>query len=224
MNRETAELGFSPPDRVLIAAGPAAAGLLLTVVLPIVARWALGLGIALPFRAVIRVIAAVDSPWELAIQGAILVVAGLFVTLVSHERLVTITVAPGEARFGETAAARADVAALYLDGETLIVLDRESRQVARCRPRARRGVLEATFREFGFPWRAEDPYADLYRPWNAAEDGLPPAVDAVLSARAVALRKKAAQEAGEMMTTLEKLGYSVRDDGDKQFWRPLVHS
>ena len=46
----------------------------------------------------------------------------------------------------------------------------------------------------------------------------------MLSARAVVLRKKAAQEAGELRTTLEKLGYSVRDDGDKQFWRPLVRS
>ncbi|WP_436529838.1 YqeB family protein [Actinoplanes sp. HUAS TT8] len=220
----TRELGFSPPDRVLVAAGPAAVGLLLTAVLPIVARWALGLGIALPFRAVIRVIGAVDRPWELAVQGAILVAAGLFVTLVSHERLVTITVGPGEARFGEVSVARGDMAALYLDGETLIVLDRESRQAARCLPRARRKVLEAAFREWGFPWRDSDPYAALYRPWNPGEDGLPPAVDAVLSARAVAVRRKAAQEAGEMLTTLEKLGYSVRDDGDKQLWRPLVRS
>jgi hypothetical protein len=53
---------------------------------------------------------------------------------------------------------------------------------------------------------------------------LPVAADAVLSARAVALRKKAGKEAGELRDTLQKLGYAVRDDGDKQFWRPLVRS
>lgn len=224
MTRETAELGFAPPDRLLIAAGPAALGLLLTAVLPIVARWALGFRGPLPFRPVVRVIGAVDAPWEFAIQGAILVGVGLFVTAALSEHLVTVTVGLGEARFGEKVVPRNDLAALYLEGDTLVALDRESRQAARCLPRARRRVLAETFRQFGYPWRDEDPYANLYRPWNAEEDVLPPAADAVLSARAVVLRKKATQEAAELQATLEKLGYSVRDDGDKQLWRPLVRS
>jgi hypothetical protein len=221
MNRE---LDFTPVDRVLVAAGPAAAGLLLAAVLPIAARWLLGLHIALPFRAIVRVIGAIDRPWELAIEAAVLVLAGLFVTVMLLERLVVVTVDPVQARLGETVIPRNDVAALYPEGDSLVVLDRESRQAARCMTRARRGALAEAFQQFGYPWRDTDPYANLYQPWNSAADSLPPAVDAVLAARAVAVRKKAAKEAGELRATLEKLGYAVRDDGGKQFWRPLVRS
>ncbi|MFI1988554.1 hypothetical protein [Actinoplanes sp. NPDC020271] len=218
------ELGFTPRDRALVAAGPAVAGLLLAGGLPIAARWLLGLDTALPFRQIIRLIGAIDRPWELAIEAAVLALAGLLVTVVLFERLITIAVAPAEARFGETVMSRNDVAALYPEGDTLVVLDRESRQAVRCMPRARRKALAEAFQQFGYPWRDADPYADLYRPWIAAADALPPAVDAVLSARAVAVRKKAAKEAGELRATLEKLGYAVRDEGEKQFWRPLVRS
>ncbi|BCY12631.1 hypothetical protein [Actinoplanes sp. L3-i22] len=224
MTRETAELGFSPPDRVLITFGPAALGLLLAVVLPRTARWALGLPVPLPFRPVVRVAGAIDSPWELGIQAAILVIVGLFATAALHERLVTVTVGLGEARFGGTGVPRSEITGLYPDGDALIALDRESRQVVRCHPRARRARLAETFRAFGYPWRDADPYADLYHPWESGAESLPPAADAVLSARAVALRKKAATEAIELRATLEKLGYAVRDEGEKQFWRPLVRS
>ncbi|MEU8657772.1 CysS/YqeB C-terminal domain-containing protein [Actinoplanes philippinensis] len=50
------------------------------------------------------------------------------------------------------------------------------------------------------------------------------AVHLTREARAVALRKKAPREAAELRDSLEKLGYSVRDDGDRQLWRPLVRS
>lgn len=222
MTRETAELGYSSPDRVLITAGPAALGLLITAVLPVIARWALGLHIPLLFRPVFRVVAAIDRPWELAVQAGLLVLVGLFVTAALNERLVPVTVSLGSARFGDTTVPRGEIAGLYLDGESLIVLDRESREAARCYPRARPGRLAATFREFGYPWREADPYADLYAPWVTGS--LPDAADAVLSARSVALRRKAAKEAGELRATLEKLGYVVRDRDGEQFWRPLVRS
>ncbi|GAA4587080.1 hypothetical protein BJY16_008122 [Actinoplanes octamycinicus] len=223
MTRTSAELGFAPLDRLLILCGPAALGLLLTAALPAVARWALGLHLPLPFRPAVVLIGKIDSPWELAVQGAVLVVAGLFVTAALVEHLTPVTVTFDQARFGERTLSRSEITALFLDRDTLVVLDRESRQAVRCTPRARRSALAATFPEFGYPWRDADPYADLYRPWQTGDD-LPPEVDAVLSARAVAVRKKAGKEAGELRTTLEKLGFSVRDEGDKQFWRPLVRS
>jgi hypothetical protein len=223
MTRTTAELGFAPLDRLLIICGPAVLGLLLTAALPPIARWLLGFGFGLPFGAVFRVVAGVDAPWELAVQGAILVGLGLFATAALYEHLTPITVTFGQVRLGKRELSRSAVTALFLEGDTLVVLDRESRQAVRCTPRARRSVLARTFPEFGYPWRDTDPYADLYRPWTSAAD-LPPEVDAVLSARVVTLRKKAGKEAGELRATLEKLGYTVRDERDRQFWRPLVRS
>ncbi|BCJ40550.1 hypothetical protein GCM10010168_81160 [Actinoplanes ianthinogenes] len=223
MTRTSADLGFAPLDRLLVTCGPAALGLLLAAVLPAVARWALGLGVVLPFRVVFELVGRVDTRWEFAVLGTILVVVGLFATAALFEHLTPITVAFDQVRFGRTAMSRSAITALFLEGDTLVVLDRESRQVVRCEPRARRSALAATFPEFGYPWRDADPYADLYRPWQP--DGeLPPEADAVLSARAVVLTKKAGKEAGELRAALERLGYSVRDEGGRQFWRPLVRS
>ncbi|WIM93960.1 hypothetical protein ACTOB_005955 [Actinoplanes oblitus] len=223
MTRTSAELGFSPPDRLLITCGPAALGLLLTAALPAIARWALRSPVGLPFRPVVVLISRVDSAWELAIQAAILVVAGLLATAAISESLTHITVTPDRLRLGERELPRSEITALFPEGDTLVVLDRESRQMVRCEPRARRRVLAATFAEFGYPWRDTDPYTSLYRPWKSGDD-LPPEVDAVLSARAAVLRRKAAKEAGELRAALEKLGFSVRDEDGHQLWRPLVRS
>ena len=80
----------------------------------------------------------------------------------------------------------------------------------------------AAFRRHGYPWHAHDPYADLFRRWVPDSGHLPPPVDAVLAARGTALRKKARTEARELRDAVEKLGFVVRDEGDRQFWRPLV--
>ncbi|GIF14357.1 YqeB family protein [Actinoplanes teichomyceticus] len=221
MTRDTAELGFSPPDRILITFGPAALGLLLTVSVPVAARWVLRLPAPLPFRPVLVALGRVDAWGELAVLGALLVAAGMFAAAALHEHLAHITVTREQVRLGGRVLPRADIAAVHPDGESLVVLDRQSRQAARCVPRARWGVLARTFREFGYPWSDTDPYADLYRPWTGVDE-LPPEIAAVFAARAVALRKRATEEAGELRATLEKLGYSVRDEGDRQHWRRLV--
>ncbi|AEV86281.1 hypothetical protein ACWT_5263 [Actinoplanes sp. SE50] len=224
MTRTSATLDYSPTDRVLIAAGPAVLGLLLAGVLPIGARWALGLHLPLPLRPAVTVVARVDAPWEFAVQAVLLAGAGLIASAALHERLIPISVSPDRLRLGGTELARAGIAAIYPDRDTLIVLDHESRPAARGIPRARRGTLAATLREFGYPWRDTDPYADVYRPWTAGADGLPPAVEAVLAARAVALERKAGRETAALRDSLARLGHVVRDEGGRQFWRPLVRS
>ena len=221
-------LTFSGVDRALVTAGPAALGLVLAVVLPMIARWAVGLGIALPFRPAWVVAGSIDRWWEVAVQAALLVALGAVATMEILRRTAGVTVGPEQVRLDRgddhLALDRADIEAIYRDGDALVVLDRESKQAFRGETRADAAVLERTFREFGYPWRDGDPFAGLYHRWVPETGLLPVAADAVLSARAVALRKKAAKEAGELRGALEKLGYAVRDDGDRQFWRPLVRS
>jgi hypothetical protein len=171
---------------------------------------------------------SIDRWWEVVVQAAILGALGVLGTVEILRRAATVTVGPDEMglELGDDrrTVARADVEAIYREGDALVVLDRESRQVFRGDTRAGAAVLERAFREFGYPWRAADPFAELYHRWVPETGLLPVAADAVLSARAVALRKKAGKEAGELREALQKLGYAVRDDGDKQFWRPLVRS
>ncbi|MEU4424920.1 hypothetical protein AB0F81_30235 [Actinoplanes sp. NPDC024001] len=228
MKREPVVLTFSGVDRALVTAGPAVLGAVLGIVLPMIARWAVDLEIPLPFRPVWVVVGSMDRWWEVAVQATILAVLGALATMEILRRTALVTVADDEVRLDiaddHVRLARAEIEAVYREGDALVVLDRESKQAFRGEPRADKARLEQAFREFGYPWRDADPFAELYHRWAPETGLLPVAVEAVLSARAVALRKKAGREAGELRDALHKLGYAVRDDGDQQFWRPLVRS
>ncbi|MEU8239941.1 hypothetical protein AB0C07_16980 [Actinoplanes missouriensis] len=228
MTSEPTVLALSRTDRVLILCGPAALGLLLALVLPPVARWLAGLGGPLPFGFVVKIVADVDGGWQLAVQVAILMTLGALVSAEILRRVTRVTVADDEVEL-RTAGdrqtfARLDIGALYPERDLLILLDRDSRHLFHGEPGASRDRLGDAFRRHGYPWHDEDPFGELYHRWLPDSGELPTEVAAVLSAREVALRRKAAKETAELRAIVEKLGYTVRDDGDQQFWRPLVRS
>ncbi|SDS11965.1 YqeB family protein [Actinoplanes derwentensis] len=225
--RDATVLTFSPAGRVLVTVGPAAVGIALAVLLPILARWLVDVGF--PVLGVVwRVLAAVDDWWKVAIQAAILAVLGVLASVEILGRSTRVTVAPTGVRLetGDSVVTvpRAEIDFVFLERGSLIILDGESRQMFHGEPQADAGPLEKTFLAYGYPWRADDPFTDLYQPWVPYSGELPVAVEAVLSARAMAVRKKAGKEAAELRGSLEKLGYAIRDDGDRQHWRPLVRS
>jgi hypothetical protein len=215
-------------DRLALIVGLPALLVLIGLVLPVFARWLLDLSQGLPARPVWRLLGSVDEPREVAVHLAIWLVLGLLIALtkVKGSTRVTLTDTEVQIRKGDRSqtVARSDVAAVFLDGRTLVVLDRESRQVVRDTHHVPRDLLAGAFRAHGYSWQDADPYADLYRRWIPDTADLPPAVNAVLSAREIALKKKAAQEVREMRDAVEKLGFAVREDGARQHWRPLVRS
>jgi hypothetical protein len=225
--REPTVLAFSPAGRLLVLLGPALAGVVLAVLAPILARWLVD--VHFPVLGVVwRVVASVDTWWKVAVQAAILAVLGALASVEIVRRSTRVTVGAGEVRLetGDRVVAltRPQIDFVFMDGSFLVILDRESRQLFHGEPQADSGPLERTFTQYGYPWSDEDPFTGLYQPWVPETGLLPVAVEAVLSARAVALRKKAAREAAELRDSLEKLGYAVRDDGGRQLWRPLVRS
>ncbi|BEL02201.1 hypothetical protein Q0Z83_003920 [Actinoplanes sichuanensis] len=225
--REPTVLAFSPAGRVLVLLGPAAAGVVVAVLAPILARWLVE--VHFPVLGVVwRVVGSVDTWWKVAVQALILAVFGALASVEIMRRSTRVTVGSGGVRLetGDRAVSltRPQIDFVFMDGSFLVILDRESRQLFHGEPQAESGPLKRTFTEYGYPWREADPFAELYQQWVPGTDRLPVAVEAVLSARAVALRKKAPRETAELRDSLEKLGYAVRDDGDRQLWRPLVRS
>jgi hypothetical protein len=200
---------------------------LVGLLLPAAARWILGLSRGLPLRPLLRLFGSLDQPWEIAVNVALWLAVGVAVGL-GRLGSATVRLTGDELRVdhdgGSRTLARAEVAAVFVDGGRLVVLDQASRQVVRAAHRAPAGVLGEAFRAHGYPWRDADPYAGLYRPWVADAPELPPAVNAVLAARGTALEKKAGQEADVLRDAVEELGFAVRDDGPRQYWRPLVRS
>jgi hypothetical protein len=104
------------------------------------------------------------------------------------------------------------------------VLDHRSLPLTRDPNPTSRDRIAAAFRAHGYPWRERDPFAELYRRWQPDAPDLPAPVNAVLAAREAALRKKARSEVRGLSEALHKLGYATRDEGTRQFWRPLVTS
>jgi hypothetical protein len=221
-------LGLPLVDRLVLFVGIPAVVLLVGLAVPPFARWALSWETGLLFRPLFRIAGAIDRPWEVAVNLAIWLAVGAGLAVGAAREAARVTLTPTEVRVDRGGRseriARSDVAAVFLDGKRLVVLDRESRQVAREPHQARGPVLADAFRAYGYPWQDADPYAALFRRWVPDLPDVPPAVNAVLAAREIALRKKAGTEARELRDAVEKLGFVVRDEGVQQYWRPLVRS
>ena len=221
-------LGFSRFDRGLIVAGFPALGAGAGYVLPAVAGWLLTLP-WVPFAGPARLAAALGHEWGLAaLSGAGFLLGGALAMMALHESL-KVTVTDTELVLTEggrtRTVARHAVDAVFVQDKRLVVLDRASRQLVCDKLENADGTgVEEAFRAHGYPWRAGDPYAELYRRWVPDLPDLPAAVNAMLAARAMALTRKSPGDAEELRDEVQKLGYTVRDDGTTQHWRPLVRS
>lgn len=215
-------------DRLVILVGLPLGCLLIGALLPVAARWALDLSRALPFRPAFRIVGAVDRPWEIAVNLGIWLVVGLVAAYSAMGETVRLTLTDDEVlvegRDRAQTVRRDEVADVFLDGTTLVVLDHRSLPLVRDPNPTSRGAIAAAFRAHRYPWRDVDPFGELYHRWRPDSTDLPPPVNAVLAAREVALRKKARAEVHGLSEALHQLGYVARDEGSRQFWRPLVTS
>ncbi|AEF41528.1 YqeB family protein [Hoyosella subflava] len=221
------ELGLSFPIRLLLFIGSPLAGAAVGYSLPRVAEWALNLP-WIPMRGPLELVSSFDQRWSilaflvagflLGVVFAVIAVVGcLTITVNNHD----VTLAKdGDSR----TISRSDISAAFVDGRNLVLLDRESRQVCRDPHESTVAELADAFRKHGYPWCDQDPHADLYRRWIPAAPELPAGVNALLKAREEALRKKVAEDVTELRGEVERLGYTVREEGTKQYWRPLVGS
>ncbi|WP_305783944.1 YqeB family protein [Symbioplanes lichenis] len=115
--------------------------------------------------------------------------------------------------------ARTDTSAVFLDDDHLVILGRDSTELARLKSDLSDDRVATAFREHGFPWRDEDPYAAMFRRWVPELPELSSAEHALLKARERALAKKDPDDAEELRRELAKEGLVVRDTGKSQHWR-----
>jgi len=80
----------------------------------------------------------------------------------------------------------------------------------------------AAFRKHGYPWSDDgDPHRDQYRRWVPDMPDLPASANALLKARELALQKKDKTDAEDLRKELARLGYVVREEGTRQYWRKI---
>jgi len=114
---------------------------------------------------------------------------------------------------------RTGVTVAFRDRDQLVLLGRTGRELARepCHLSTRR--LRAAFAANGIAWADQDPYLSSYRRWVPDLPDLPATAHALLAARQKALDSGDDTDKRELRLELGRLGYVIRDDRKRQYWR-----
>ncbi|MEV6283042.1 hypothetical protein [Kribbella sp. NPDC051770] len=221
-------VGHSAADKALLYGGLPLLGGALGYFLPQIADWAAGLR-WVPWKGLFELVAGWDAWWAQLIMVAVGLVGGFFLGAIAMDDSLRITVTNSDVELlrneKTTLIPRERIAAVFLDGKELVIQDRESAELAREKHDQLKGdtkKIGAAFRAHGYPWSdGGDPYGERFRRWVEDDPELPPAVNAVLRARAKAFKSDSgAADLRELRSEVAKLGYVVRDQDKKQYWRP----
>ncbi|MFW6690847.1 YqeB family protein [Streptomyces sp. MAR4 CNX-425] len=210
--------------RLLLLAGLPALGALLGWLVPRIADRVAGLPWA-PMQGPFELVASFDDGRTAVAGPAAGLVLGLGGGLLAFAMAMRVTFEDDTVRIrkdGESRIlARAEVAAAFLDKDRLVILDADSRQLVRRSCDLEPGDLDRGFTAHGYRWLHEDPYVGRYHRWVPDSAELSAAANAVLKAREHALRKKNGTDAEELREEAQRLGYVLREEGARQYWRPL---
>jgi hypothetical protein len=224
-------IGHSTTDKVLLFGGFPLIGLVLGFFLPRIADWASRQD-WVPFQGPLKLIAGWDEWWVGLICIVIGLLAGVLLAAIALEDTLKVTVTGQSVEFLKNqqtvTVPREKVAVAFLDGKEIVLQDSASRELAREKHdqlKSEAKQIPAAFRAYGYPWSdGGDPQADRFRRWVADEPDLPPTVNAVLKMRSKAFDQgdKGKADLRDLRDEVAKLGYTVKDQEKKQYWRPTT--
>lgn len=197
------------------------------------AGWLLALGLDTivnlswaPFQGPLRLVDDITGSWTLPVLLGLGVVIGLALALAAYGEVATVTVEPGAITITRGDAvqrvARGDAATVFAEGAHLVVQDMSGRRRALA-PIGDLPIdrLRGALTSHGYTWTEADPFEEAFSRWVENAPALPVGADAILAARQRALDKGHDQDAEDFRLELDKVGIVVRDDGKRQFWRPV---
>ncbi|MDT0344211.1 YqeB family protein [Streptomyces litchfieldiae] len=221
----TTTLGLTFGDRLLLIVGGPALGAVLGFCTPPVADWVEGRP-WVPMQGPFELISSFEGRWVALVLGGVGLLLGLGLALLAVVSCLKVTVSDTRLVIEKDGRSRViprpEVAAVFLDGRKLVILDPASRELLRESHEGSAAQVARGFQRHFYPWAGRDPHAGLYRRWVPETPDLPPAVNALLKARESALRKKDDDDTTELREEIQRLGFVVRDDAAKQYWRPLI--
>ncbi|MGW8529323.1 MULTISPECIES: YqeB family protein [Nocardiopsidaceae] len=178
-----------------------------------------------PGREQVDLLAGLDGPVLTAVLSAVGLGAGALLALLSYGDMVVVEVGDGGVRITRGGKGpeigRDRVGTVFLDGKDLVVLGPDTAEAARERTDHGAGRLRAAFEAHGYRWRDGDPHADEFQRWVDGMPGLEQHAQAVLRARRTALESGDADDCAELRGELARLGVVVREEGKRQYWRPV---
>ncbi|MEV1289195.1 hypothetical protein [Micromonospora sp. NPDC049679] len=217
-------VGFSRGDRALLLIGFPLVGAVLGFFLPRLADAALTLP-WVPFAGPVRLIAALQTPSAAAITALLGAAAGLWLAFMAITESLAVILTDHEVRLGrdgvEQTIPREQITAVFLDGKHLVLLGTADQELARDKPESSAARVARAFTRHGYPWLPDgDPHRDAYRRWIPDTPDLLAGAHALFAARERALHKKESADIADLRKELAKLGYVVRDEQTRQYWRP----
>ncbi|WP_405798379.1 hypothetical protein [Streptomyces sp. NBC_01506] len=180
-------------------------------------RWA-------PMKGPAELLNSIPEPWLTVIGVTAGALLGLLVAFIALHEALTVRVSDTRVTLtirDETRdLRRADIGAVFLDGKFLVLLGHRTEETAREPSDLDRAALAAAFTAHGYHWVPEDPHKADFRLWVPDTPGLPVGANALLSARAQAMRKPGTEgDVRALREELNGLGLAVRDEKKRQYWR-----
>ncbi|MDN5856098.1 MAG: hypothetical protein L0K86_25300 [Actinomycetia bacterium] len=213
---------FDNGERPFILIGFPLVGALIGWAVRPVAEWASGID-QLPFGSITDVIAGWDSLWATVVPIAVGLIAGLAFALYAIHDTVKVTIDRHALTLNQgdrsTTFDRAEIDAVYVEAKRLVVLDRQTAELASELFDADPTRLASELLEHSYPWFDADPYASAYRRWLDGSPDLSDAEHFVLRTRGKALADDDEDDLADLRQELSRLGLVVRDEGNRQYWR-----
>ena len=177
----------------------------------------------LPFGGPFNLIKELPEPWDQVIALALGAIIGLIFAALADAESLTVRISsmevvltrPGHRR----AVPKGEIAVAFPDRDQLVLLGRTGRELAREPSHLSKQRLSTAFGSRGVPWAEKDPYLEAYRRWVPGLPEVPAAAEAVFTARQKALAAGDDDDVRELREELGRLGFVVRDERKKQYWR-----
>lgn len=215
---------LSRGDAVVLLVGAPVSGLVLGIVLFRIAEWS---SEHVPlFRGPLKLITAGNSDWTGIVWAGLGAAVGIAFAFAAFAETLTVTVTDHQVQLRKqrvtTTIPLSSVAVAFLDGKRLVLLGRHTQELFRETHGSNGPKIAEAFRQHAWPWADADPYAGDYQRWVPDSPGLHPAINALLAARARALEKNDTAEAADLRLEVARLGYVLRDEQNRQYWRSLA--
>ncbi|MET9551360.1 hypothetical protein [Streptomyces sp. NPDC006645] len=201
----------------------AVAGAVVGWLVKLLANWLVGWDWA-PLKGPARLLNSIPEPWLTILGVTAGVVLGVVVGFIALHESLTVRVSDTrltlKIRDETRELRRADVGPLFLDGKFLVLLGHHTEELVREPFDLDRAALAAAFTAHGYDWADEDPHKADFRLWVPDTPGLPVGANALLSARAYAMRKTdKGDDVRALRDELNGLGLAIRDERKRQYWR-----
>ena len=223
-NKKTV-VGFSTTTGIILYGGFGAAGLVLGYFLPQIAAWALKLP-WVPFEGPLKLVNHFSGIWVNLILAFLGLIVGLVVAVVAVKELLVVIITDEAVQLDKDGhkqtIERKEIDTVFIDGKQLVILGKSGHELARDKIDESPNTVMDAFKRHDYSWSSEgDPFKHEYRRWVLDTPDLPPTANALMKAREIALQKKDAKDIKELRNEIIKLGYIVREEETRQYWRKV---